>query len=84
VELAGLTRVSTELVFHPSFAVKLTNMPLKPFNIGAIKNVSAMRPENLLRGTFTITGEKGELNVFFTLTPETKPKIQELDLFVKE
>jgi CubicO group peptidase (beta-lactamase class C family) len=52
--------------------------------IGAIKNVSAMRPENLLRGTFTITGEKGELNVFFTLTPETKPKIQELDVFVKE
>jgi hypothetical protein len=53
-------------------------------NIGAIKNVSTMRPENLLRGTFTITGEKGELNVFFTLTPETKPKIQELDVFVKE
>ncbi|MCA6380374.1 MAG: beta-lactamase family protein [Cytophagales bacterium] len=52
--------------------------------IGAIKNVSAMRPENLLRGTFTITGEKGELSVFFTLTPETKPKIQELDVFVKE
>jgi CubicO group peptidase (beta-lactamase class C family) len=53
-------------------------------NIGAIKNVSAMRPENLLRGTFTITGEKGELNVFFTLTPETKPKIQELEISVKE
>jgi CubicO group peptidase (beta-lactamase class C family) len=48
--------------------------------IGAIKNISPIKPENLLRGTFTISGEKGELEVFFTLTPETKPLIQELDV----
>lgn len=52
--------------------------------IGTIKNVSAMEPENLLRGIFTITGEKGELEVFFTLTPETKPKVQQLDITLKE
>ena len=51
--------------------------------IGTIKNVSPMQSENLLRGTFTITGEKGELEIFFTLTPETKPTIQELDVSVK-
>ena len=52
--------------------------------IGEIKSVSAMKPENMLRGTFTITGEKGELEIFFTLTPETKPKIQELEIHVIE
>jgi CubicO group peptidase (beta-lactamase class C family) len=52
--------------------------------IGQIKNVSAMGPENLLRGTFTITGEKGELEVFFTLTPETVAKIQQLDIYEKK
>lgn len=52
--------------------------------IGAIKNVSAVEPENLLRGTFTITGEKAMLGVFFTLTPETKPKIQQLDIVEKK
>jgi CubicO group peptidase (beta-lactamase class C family) len=51
--------------------------------IGKIKSVSAMRPENLLRGTFTISGEKGELEVFFTLTPETEAKIQELGIILK-
>jgi CubicO group peptidase (beta-lactamase class C family) len=52
--------------------------------IGTIKNVSVMEPENLLRGTFTITGEKGKLEVFFTLTPETKPKIQQLEIDLME
>lgn len=51
--------------------------------IGQIKNVSGMEPENLLRGTFTIIGEKGELEAFFTLTPETKPKIQQLEIYEK-
>jgi CubicO group peptidase (beta-lactamase class C family) len=52
--------------------------------IGKVKSVSAMHPENLLRGTFTIIGEKGELEVFFTLTPETVAKIQELEVTLKE
>jgi CubicO group peptidase (beta-lactamase class C family) len=52
--------------------------------IGKVKSISAMRPENLLRGTFTIIGEKGELEVFFTLTPETEAKIQELDVILKK
>jgi hypothetical protein len=43
-----------------------------------------MRPENLLRGTFTIQGDKGALEVFFTLTPETKPLIQQLEVWKQE
>ncbi len=52
--------------------------------IGTIKSVSAMKPENLLRGSFTVKGEKGELEIFFTLTPETIPKVQELEVQVKD
>jgi len=36
--------------------------------------------QNQLRGTFQIIGEKKILEVFFTLTPELEPKIQQVDL----
>ena len=48
--------------------------------IGAIKSVTPIKPENQLRGTFTIVGDKGALNVSFTLTPERIPKVQELEM----
>jgi predicted transcriptional regulator len=32
------------------------------------------------RGTFTLTGETGLIDVFFTLTPEATPKIQHVSL----
>ncbi len=37
-------------------------------------------PENQLRGTFPLVGEKGRVDVFFTLTPEREPRVQELRL----
>ncbi|MES2321151.1 MAG: serine hydrolase domain-containing protein [Pseudomonadota bacterium] len=49
-------------------------------NIGKVTAVGPVRPLNALRGSFTITGELGELDVSFTLTPEQQPKLQELDL----
>lgn len=52
--------------------------------IGTVTDVTPMRPENLLRGTFTIQGDKGALEVFFTLTPETKPLIQQLEVWKRE
>jgi hypothetical protein len=39
-------------------------------------------PENQLRGYFIIKGEKADIKVSFTLTPETKPMIQEYHLDV--
>ena len=52
--------------------------------LGAIKSVGALVPENQLRGTFPIVGENGHVDVFFTLTPERTPLLQELRLtFVK-
>ena len=47
---------------------------------GAITSVGALVPENQLRGTFPLIGEKGRIDVFFTLTPEKDPRVQELRL----
>jgi hypothetical protein len=35
---------------------------------------------NALRGTYRIEGENGSVEVFFTLTPERIPLVQELKL----
>ena len=48
--------------------------------IGPITGVEPIVPENQLRGTFRIRGEKGTLSVFFTLSPEYVPKVQALDI----
>ena len=52
--------------------------------IGPVKKIEALKPENQLRGTFVIEGEKGSLEVFFTLTPERKPLIQQLNMREKK
>ncbi len=52
--------------------------------IGKVVSVGAIVAENRLRGTFPIVGEKGALKVFFTLTPEREPKVQEMELTLEE
>jgi CubicO group peptidase (beta-lactamase class C family) len=47
--------------------------------IGNVQQVGEMIPENQLRGKFTIRGDRGVAEVFFTLTPEHAPRIQQLD-----
>lgn len=44
---------------------------------GNILRVGAIIPENNLRGSFLLEGEKTNLEVSFTLTPENPPLIQE-------
>jgi CubicO group peptidase (beta-lactamase class C family) len=51
--------------------------------IGAIKSIGKIQPENLLRGGFDLVGEKGTVEVYFTLTPEAEPKIQWLTFELK-
>ena len=36
-----------------------------------------MKPENQLRGSFIIHGEKADIEVYFTLSPERPARIQE-------
>lgn len=45
---------------------------------GEITNVGPMTPLNQLRGTFILEGERKNILVFFTLTPEKMPLIQQL------
>lgn len=45
---------------------------------GKIETVDAPVPENQLRGTVVLHGTQADLDVFFTLTPENPPRIQEL------
>ena len=44
---------------------------------GKIISVSPMKPENQLRGSFIIEGEKSNIEIYFTLSPENPPAIQE-------
>jgi CubicO group peptidase (beta-lactamase class C family) len=52
--------------------------------IGKIMSYQPVIPENQLRGSFDIIGEKGVAKVFFTLTPEKDPKVQQLDIWIPE
>ncbi|HEY1107966.1 MAG TPA: serine hydrolase domain-containing protein [Opitutaceae bacterium] len=47
---------------------------------GAIRSVGELIPENQLRGTFPLVTENGRIDVYFTLTPEATPKLQQLRL----
>jgi CubicO group peptidase (beta-lactamase class C family) len=52
--------------------------------IGKIRTVGPLKAENQLRGSFSIEGENGSRDVFFTLTPEREPKVQELTIRAPE
>ncbi|OGX90507.1 hypothetical protein [Hymenobacter coccineus] len=47
---------------------------------GAITAVGPLVPENQLRGRFQLVGERGTIDVFFTLSPENPARVQQLDL----
>ncbi len=47
---------------------------------GRLTGTAPLVPENQLRGTFALLGETGRIDVFFTLTPEAVPKVQQLRL----
>lgn len=51
---------------------------------GEILSVGPIVPENQLRGTFILKGEKKDISVFFTLSPERIPKVQALELNLLE
>lgn len=52
--------------------------------LGDVKEVTAMKPSNQLRGYFDIEGENGTLHLFFTLTPEEDARVQRLDMEFEE
>jgi CubicO group peptidase (beta-lactamase class C family) len=48
--------------------------------IGKIRSIGPIKAENQLRGRFDVVGETGTREVFFTLTPEREPKLQQLQI----
>ncbi len=51
---------------------------------GAITSIGPLAPANQLRGTFVMHGEKEDVEVFFSLSPESVPKVQALRLRIVE
>jgi len=49
-------------------------------NAGAIESIDDIEPRNQLRGSFNMNAENGVVRVYFTLTPEKYPKVQQLDI----
>lgn len=47
---------------------------------GDIQEIEKMEPDNQLRGSFKLQAKNGTINIFFTLTPEKSPKVQQLGL----
>jgi CubicO group peptidase (beta-lactamase class C family) len=47
---------------------------------GKILSVDPVIPENQLRGSFLVRGEKNDLKIYFTLSPENPPKIQAYEI----
>jgi CubicO group peptidase (beta-lactamase class C family) len=47
---------------------------------GAISTIEEVVPNKQLRGRFKMKAVNGDVNVFFTLTPESYPKVQRLDI----
>jgi CubicO group peptidase (beta-lactamase class C family) len=57
-----------------SLRKEATELFAKSGNVFGVKNLKA---ENQLRGTFIIEGEKNDIEIYFTLSPENPPLIQE-------
>lgn len=49
-------------------------------SLGTVIRIDPVKPENQLRGTVAIHGDRGDLELFFTLTPENPPLIQEFKI----
>lgn len=47
---------------------------------GPITQITAVKPLNQLRGTFSLVGAHGRIDAFFTLMPEVTPRVQALTL----
>lgn len=86
---AGETALETRIIaenFYPDRSRDQWIAEAKSLSaaIGTVTSIGELIPQNQLRGKFTIVGAKGNLEVFFTLTPERTPRIQELDVQYKE
>ena len=52
--------------------------------IGGIKEIGEFIPFNQLRGRLELIGTNGKANLYFTLSPENNPKVQQLNVWLNE
>ena len=72
------THIFAENFFMDYFPDSLRKEAVSIFNkAGKIIQVEEVLPENNLRGSFIMEGEKSDIEINFTLTPENPPLIQE-------
>ena len=65
--------------FFPDYPIDTLKKEAKDLfaKAGKIIAIKEIKPENQLRGTFILQGEKTDIQIFFTLSPENPPLIQE-------
>jgi CubicO group peptidase (beta-lactamase class C family) len=65
--------------FFPDYPIDSLKKQAKELfaKAGKIISVKEMRPENQLRGSFILEGENSDILIYFTLSPENPPLIQE-------
>ena len=65
--------------FFPDYPIDTLKKQAKELfaKAGNIISVKPVVPENQLRGSFIIEGEKTNIEIYFTLSPENPPLIQE-------
>lgn len=65
--------------FFPDYPIDSLKKQAKEIfeKAGRIISVKEMKPENQLRGSFMMEGEKADILIYFTLSPENPPLIQE-------
>ncbi len=77
-EKAEQSGIFADNFFLDYFTNTLKKEATEAFNkAGRVIRVHEIKPENNLRGSFIIEGEKGNIEVNFTLTPENPALIQE-------
>ncbi|MBS1664805.1 MAG: beta-lactamase family protein [Bacteroidetes bacterium] len=77
-EGAKKSGIFAENFFADYFVESLKQEAVAVFDrAGKIVRVGEMRPDNNLRGSFVLEGEKGNIEIRFTLTPENPALIQE-------
>lgn len=79
-EALGARIVADNFFLDRSRADWITHAAEKLAPIGKVTVIGPIKAENRLRGSFLLEGEKGKLNVWFSLTPEKEPKLQALEL----
>lgn len=73
--------VFAENFFLDFFVDSLRKQSTQMFKqIGTITGHDPVIPENNLRGSFLLKGEKGAIRIYYTLSPELPAKIQYLDM----